>query len=61
MDNEKKRITITVPSEMEAEFEALKEEKFKGKSNSEMFRCLMKEGLSVSVSREQKIESGNFK
>lgn len=42
----KKRITITVPLEKEQEIAKLKKEKFQGKSNADLFRYLMKEGLS---------------
>lgn len=61
MDNEKKRITITIPLETEEEIEELKKEKFKGKSNSELFRYLMKEGLSVSACQEREINSRSSK
>ncbi|MDO4302636.1 MAG: hypothetical protein Q4D94_01865 [Bacillota bacterium] len=61
MDNEKKRITITIPLEKEEEIEELKKEKFRGKSNSELFRYLMKEGLSASSGQEQEVDLRNFK
>lgn len=48
MDSEKKRITITIPLEKEAELEKLKKEQFRDKSSSELFRYLMKEGLEAS-------------
>lgn len=61
MDNEKKRITITIPLETEEEIKELKKEKFKEKNNSELFRYLMKEGLSVSAVQEQDVKSNGIK
>lgn len=52
MESGKKRITVTVPSEKETEIEELKKGRFKEKSNSEMFRCLMQKGLDVSERRK---------
>ncbi len=52
MDSEKKRITITIPLEKKAELEKLKQEQFRDKSSSELFRYLMKEGLEASQSKE---------
>lgn len=51
-----KRITVTIPLEKEEELEKLKKEKFKGKSNSEVFRYLMKEGLLISERDKQEIK-----
>lgn len=50
MENTKKRITVEVPLEKEAEIEALKKKMFEGKSNSELFRYLIKKGLESSDS-----------
>jgi len=61
LDNEKKRITITIPLEKEEEIEELKKEKFRGKSNSELFRYLMKESHSASSRQEQEVDLRNFK
>lgn len=61
MDNGKNRVTITIPMEQKEELEKLKEEKFAEKSNSEMFRCLLKEGLLLSAREKQEIESGSFR
>lgn len=61
MDNEKKRITITIPLETEEEIKELKKKKFKEKNNSELFRYLMKEGLSVSAVQEQDVKSNGIK
>lgn len=52
MESGKKRITVTVPPEKETEIEELKKGRFKEKSNSEMFRCLMQKGLDVSERRK---------
>lgn len=57
--NKKKRITVMVPQEKTMDIEVLKKERFKEKSNSEMLRYLMKEGLYASG--RQKIQPDNLK
>lgn len=52
----KKRITITVPLEKDQEIAKLKEEKFQGKSNSDLFRYLMKEGLLEYERQETEVK-----
>ncbi|MDD6491903.1 MAG: hypothetical protein PUG54_06745 [Firmicutes bacterium] len=59
MEKEKKRITITIPLDQEAELEELRNEKFKDKSNSELLRTLMREGLEVSD--KQELETKNIR
>lgn len=51
MENAKKRITVTIPAEKEAEIHALKKEKFEGKSSSEFIRHLIKKGLECADSK----------
>lgn len=59
MEKEKKRITITIPLDQEAELEELRNEKFKDKSNSELLRTLMREGLEVFD--KQELETKNIR
>lgn len=48
MENTKKRITVTIPLEKEIEIKALKKERFKNASDSEVLRLLIEKGLEAS-------------
>lgn len=48
MQEKRKRITVSIPLEKEEEIASLKKECFKDKSNSELFRYLLKAGLQAS-------------
>lgn len=48
MEKTKKRITVTIPLEMEMEIKALKKERFEDASDSDVLRFLIEKGLEAS-------------